>query len=790
MKIKSVNIASFGKFKNYKIDFSDGFNVIYGENEAGKSTVMSFIKMMFYGNGGRVADTLKNLRKKYMPWDSSLMAGSIEFVHQGKNYRLVREFKGSNATDKITLIDTDLDTEVSVSGKGDIGSSFFGLSEAAFEKSVFIGSLGAPAKDSAAESELSGKLSNIASSGDEDISQELVSSRLRKAKEALMSRSKKIGSYDKAVAELADLEDEIKAAREREKEAALIEALITEKENEATAVKAEGDRLFAVMKKADLFKKRANLTKYIEACKAAEKAKSALALPDGSYAAKEFADRIKDAVNAVTMAEKSLADKNSATETVKNEINVLSAESNISAAEPLNARKQELENNLRELDSRADTVREALTALQIAASVKPQKKTNPTLLIIGLALTFIFGVAAAFTLRSNLPVLYGEIVGAAVGLVLFLLSFILKRPMSDNGVSEELIKTQTELDRILKRIADAEDELHTVSSEINANLIEQGSKKALLEAKQSELLTKQEEVIAAKSQLLDTESVLSALCKPFGHIAEKSDALKIAAEIERHLGELSSAEIMRNLAADSTNCQSYEEAVSRLNDLNSDETLGGITFEEAESAKDRIRSITLESGKVREELATLRGKLKTLTASGNTVPVLELKKAELQNCIDSQKEFCASADIAMEALAEAAATMRQSFGGALESDTSKIFAAITDNAYSSLDITKDLEIMVDREGVFGAREWQFLSAGTVDQAYLSLRLALTKLISQEKAPLPLIMDDCLAQYDDQRADKAMDFLKEFSKEHQLIFFTCHTNIKNTAEKLGVNTIIM
>ena len=81
MKINSCYISSFGKFKNYKIDFADGFNLIYGDNEAGKSTVMSFIKMMFYGNSGRVSDIDKNLRKKYMPWDSSFMAGSIDFTH-------------------------------------------------------------------------------------------------------------------------------------------------------------------------------------------------------------------------------------------------------------------------------------------------------------------------------------------------------------------------------------------------------------------------------------------------------------------------------------------------------------------------------------------------------------------------------------------------------------------------------------------------------------------------------------------------------------------------------------
>ena len=49
MIIKSVNINSFGGIKNKKINFSKGLNIVYGENEAGKSTIQSFIKIWLYG---------------------------------------------------------------------------------------------------------------------------------------------------------------------------------------------------------------------------------------------------------------------------------------------------------------------------------------------------------------------------------------------------------------------------------------------------------------------------------------------------------------------------------------------------------------------------------------------------------------------------------------------------------------------------------------------------------------------------------------------------------------------
>ena len=81
MKINKIHIISFGGLKNFTLEFSDGFNCVYGENERGKSTVMSFIKMMFYGNSYSGSVLQNNLRKKYTPWDGSAMAGIIEFFY-------------------------------------------------------------------------------------------------------------------------------------------------------------------------------------------------------------------------------------------------------------------------------------------------------------------------------------------------------------------------------------------------------------------------------------------------------------------------------------------------------------------------------------------------------------------------------------------------------------------------------------------------------------------------------------------------------------------------------------
>ena len=66
MKIKSIYISSFGGLKNKEIKLNGNFNVIYGDNENGKTTVMNFIKMMFYGTERGSSQISKNPRKVYL----------------------------------------------------------------------------------------------------------------------------------------------------------------------------------------------------------------------------------------------------------------------------------------------------------------------------------------------------------------------------------------------------------------------------------------------------------------------------------------------------------------------------------------------------------------------------------------------------------------------------------------------------------------------------------------------------------------------------------------------------
>ncbi len=98
MKINYLKINEFGKLKNKEIKLENNINLIYGKNEAGKTTLLKFISSMFYGlsknkNGKEISDY-----EKYTPWKGEDFSGKIKYVLDNKDeYEVFREFSKKNS---------------------------------------------------------------------------------------------------------------------------------------------------------------------------------------------------------------------------------------------------------------------------------------------------------------------------------------------------------------------------------------------------------------------------------------------------------------------------------------------------------------------------------------------------------------------------------------------------------------------------------------------------------------------------------------------------------------------
>ena len=103
MKIKKLYLKRFGKFTEKTIEAVEGINVIYGFNESGKSTIAFFIKAMMFG----LDEGNTRMYEKYLPWDEgSEYGGSMEFEHNGVNYRITRFFYARSESLKLFNTDT------------------------------------------------------------------------------------------------------------------------------------------------------------------------------------------------------------------------------------------------------------------------------------------------------------------------------------------------------------------------------------------------------------------------------------------------------------------------------------------------------------------------------------------------------------------------------------------------------------------------------------------------------------------------------------------------------------
>ena len=190
---------------------------------------------------------------------------------------------------------------------------------------------------------------------------------------------------------------------------------------------------------------------------------------------------------------------------------------------------------------------------------------------------------------------------------------------------------------------------------------------------------------------------------------------------------------------------------------------------------------------IEDQLFELRKKIKT---PDKNLSQIQEEIEGIEKEVKEKEQYFNCLKIAAEVMEEASDEMRQSFGPDLNKKTAEIFKSLTNGKYGNILVTMDYDISI-QSGIH-YREWKYLSNGTVDQAYLALRLAITELISDRNVALPLFLDDVMIQYDDERMDAALKFLSNYVKEKdeeiQLLLFTCHQNTIDNSK--AYNTIVV
>lgn len=242
MQINEAKIFNFGKLQNCSFQFAPGINVIYGENEAGKSTLSAFLKGMLFGmekGRGKAAD---NPYRRYEPWHApAFYSGALRFTVDGKPFYLERNFYYK---EKREILRNEADGEELSVACGDLSMLLGGIRETDFCSTYVV-----PQSGAATGTELSEILaefySDAAGSGDGNLP-------VKKALQALQNKKKELN---------ADLKNE-KNAKEKVLYDCRLERELLEREIEKIKPEvAEAERELKRLEAA----KKAQMERYVRA---------------------------------------------------------------------------------------------------------------------------------------------------------------------------------------------------------------------------------------------------------------------------------------------------------------------------------------------------------------------------------------------------------------------------------------------------------------------------------------------------------------------------------------------
>lgn len=171
---------------------------------------------------------------------------------------------------------------------------------------------------------------------------------------------------------------------------------------------------------------------------------------------------------------------------------------------------------------------------------------------------------------------------------------------------------------------------------------------------------------------------------------------------------------------------------------------------------------------LQQQIAQVQGRLdagRDAQALGDQISRLE------EELVQQQAEYDAL-QLSLDALQAANTTLQNRFSPELGRRAAEIFADMTGSTWSHILLDREFHLSAESGSDPTRRSVQLLSAGTADQLYLAVRLAICEMILPPEQNPPLILDDALLTFDDARLSTTLDYLTRLGAQRQILLFTC------------------
>ena len=767
MKILRLYIREFGALKDFSAELSGGLNLFYGNNESGKSTVLAFIRFIFYGLPPKRGEDAARMRDAAISWDGSAADGYIDLCACGGEYRIERRgtLSGENYTERHSII--DLSTG-SAAFRGEAPSKVFlgGASAAVFDSSCSMRQLGVSAVDGG---ELGSAIENLLFSADEQTNTGRAVSKLEAARRQLKPLRGSGGKVNELERERAILAERLEKAERDSSSRIALEATVEKYRALSASLRHS---LTLAQDKCRAYDTIQVLNRF-DMLHAGEKKIAALREEEARLAESEGKNGVlpdREYINTLDSISRRLTAAESAVCSCAAKLAELHATHSLGDAR---------------LAAHAEGIAENGGISRVTAHFSALRRRRAFLAVIG-ALLLLSGVlAAAFSLvvyfahpaflpslapKVSSAITVGGFIAAIVGAGLFPIAArqgkAAKRYIFSFGYDGENGFGKAAISEYLDSCINASRDLEASS--------------AIFRGTESELADLREDAAQIYSE------ALSELRK-FADPTDEDDIGKLlVSTADRAAISVSKHEIILRdidkysaaIAERREQLSDYDEATLRAH-LNPDAAsiLENANPTALKQERDALAA-RLEASVARLHEAE-RGLAFNDGAAENPVRIaaqLEITKEALAAATKQHDAIV----LALSSIEGAGELLRRSVTPRLREAAGALLSDVTNTRYSDIGIDEGFAVTVRTPS--GTKSVSSLSRGTQDAVYFSLRIALLEMLFPKEKP-PIMLDETLSQIDDGRAEAILAIISKLcrEKDRQCLLFSCH---KREEELLG------
>lgn len=716
MKIYSMT-ATFGKLEHETLTLKSGLNVIEASNEWGKSTWCAFLVNMLYGLDTRAKSTKTLLADKdrYAPWSGAPMSGRIDLNWNGRDITIERRTRGRLTFGEFLAYETATGMEVPELNALNCGSVLLGVERSVFTRAGFLKLNDLPVTQDEA---LRRRLNNLVTTGDES------------------------GAGDKLQQSLKDLKNKCRYNRtgllpQAESQRELLEGQLNELSNLAQQSDILRTRQKELEDRIDLLENHRNALRYQAALTDSEMVAAA------QQALKEAAS-VHEGLNNQCSGLPSRQETEIAIQSGSRlQQQYLSIQMETQMLPPL-PQKPERPTYLPDVDpmEMEASAQKDLDALKLLEMKRNRKNTLSLMISIFCILGLAAAAVARLVFHVDSPILF-----LAVGCALFV-------GIAGNAIYSIVFtfRWRNQVEALYGRHPgrNADLWLNDAASFANDYRVYE-TELANAKALRGDLDARQDSIV----------SQISAYAKD----------CTLQEQIEAWQQILSSWNTLADATRELRRCESHLQALqSMARTAEPPRFPDTLTYTESETDA-FLQSARFELRQLQLKLGQYQGRSEALGQEA----VLRSQLKAVNRRITRLEDTYAALELAQKALSAATAELQRRFAPRISKRAQELFYKLTAGRYDRLTLSEDFTLNASTQEENTMRTAQCRSDGTVDQLYLALRLAVAEELTPEA---PLILDDALVRFDDQRLAVAMDILKETSQNKQVILFTCQSRERN------------